>query len=54
VAHHALNNYVAAHPVGDADEWLETLSGHKEGTPEPALRLARKILGDGNVHTFTR
>ncbi|MFF4502129.1 PrsW family glutamic-type intramembrane protease [Streptomyces sp. NPDC001401] len=26
----------------------------EEGTPEPALRLARKILGDGNVHTFTR
>ncbi|MBE8474122.1 hypothetical protein [Streptomyces justiciae] len=26
----------------------------EEGTPEPALKLARKILGDANVHTFTR
>ncbi|MFF9405774.1 hypothetical protein ACF1B0_09580 [Streptomyces anandii] len=26
----------------------------EEGTPESALNLARKILGDGNVHTFTR
>ncbi|WP_245238411.1 PrsW family glutamic-type intramembrane protease [Streptomyces roseochromogenus] len=26
----------------------------EEGTPESALNLARKILGEGNVHTFTR
>ncbi|WP_328873557.1 hypothetical protein OHT76_27665 [Streptomyces sp. NBC_00287] len=26
----------------------------EEGTPEPALRPARRILGDTNVHTFTR
>lgn len=26
----------------------------EEGTPESALSLARKILGEGNVHTFTR
>lgn len=26
----------------------------EEGTPEPALKLARKILGDENVHTFIR
>lgn len=26
----------------------------EEGTPDAALALARKILGDANVHTFTR
>ncbi|MGV9698146.1 hypothetical protein ACWDTR_20610 [Streptomyces sp. NPDC003470] len=26
----------------------------EEGTPDSALALARKILGDANVHTFTR
>jgi RsiW-degrading membrane proteinase PrsW (M82 family) len=40
VAHHALNNYVAAHPVGDADEWLETLSGHLWAAPLLALLIA--------------
>ncbi|GCB46339.1 hypothetical protein SNL152K_3637 [Streptomyces sp. NL15-2K] len=40
VAHHTLNNYAAAHPAGDADEWLETLSGKLWAAPLLALLVA--------------
>ncbi|MFF0080715.1 PrsW family glutamic-type intramembrane protease [Streptomyces canus] len=43
VAHHTLNNYVAAHPGGDARRWLDSLDDKLWAAPLLALLLAMAV-----------